>query len=1199
MSNINGLKRQLQRQQNTLKLLGTTQRTLPKKIYNKKTGKPTKKFLKWNKDMIKKGFTTFYAGEDQFYDIKSKTFKKLKFDKRFKNEKKLIKKQKKIKFTNSTVNSALHATTNQSYSSALKNKFTQQLGFNSPKYVEVDFTKINFQDFIKLISPFATKSQILASVVGKPQVITLSLSNLNRFNKENSLFSIENFTKREGSDTQFLFQLVNQPKIRLEFSNTSTLDDEKPNGGFFKYYHNTDLDLTPYDIYTEKQKHYNHNCLYIALENAGCSVGQLNDFLIFVKNGFVPTCNLNKICDKLQIHIKLNKKYKVNNSYRNKILHFGNKNLPTIEIGLLDKHYFLIEEVKVTSFALRNYDKIKHINEWFKIWTIKKGKFEKSNKKYINSFTVIKLLLEHKETLLKDLSIEDLLSTQYHNHKIDNDDLEYNSNLCCADNELCKTDNTEFFKVFYDFETDTTGDIHKPYLMCALTQKNEAVSFIGEYCGQIFIDYLKELGRRGETKLLLIAHNARYDYTFIMDYLYCLNPLLKGNHLMGGSARLFFDDNQKIEIKFQDTLNLIPTRLAAFSKMFNIKEKKSWNSVGLKDKKTYSSREEWVKERSKLWKMKEKEGYECHAGGFLTPIKKEILPYSLYTTDNINERYIDKEVCIEQVKYQYGFQKGFTEDKVNEIIQEYLANANEWLCMKDNKIDIIEYSKKYCDMDCMVLKKGYDTFKKWIHEITELNISNYCSIASLSLDYLINEDCFEGCYKLCGRPRDFIQQMVVGGRVQTANNKKFKVEGKINDYDAVSLYPSAMARMKGFLKGKPKIIKPEHLHIDWLQKNTDGFFIKCLALTDCKIKRDICVLSYIDDNGVRQWTNETAGKIFYLDKVGYEDAIKFQQVDFKIICGYYYNEGHNDMINECIKHLFNARLKAKAEIKTKNKVFKFSLKQIKNKENKKIQEQLKKDKIDFKIGNPIQQIYKQLMNSCYGKCLLKPIDSDLAVVPTKKWEKYLGYNYNFIKSAVKLKNGYMVKKIKTINEHFNNCYAGVEILSMSKRLMNEVICLGQDHDCKIYYTDTDSIHINDDDIKKLEAIYLEKYGKVLAGKNMGQFHSDFELEGATKNIYSTKLIALGKKCYLDCLVGEDNEGNIINGYHIRMKSISSVAIHDYGLINNESINEIYEDLLEGQKKKFDLLARGRAIKFKYNPDMSVSSVNTFLRTICF
>ena len=195
----------------------------------------------------------------------------------------------------------------------------------------------------------------------------------------------------------------------------------------------------------------------------------------------------------------------------------------------------------------------------------------------------------------------------------------------------------------------------------------------------------------------------------------------------------------------------------------------------------------------------------------------------------------------------------------------------------------------------------------------------------------------------------------------TAKNEKFKVEGIINDFDAVSLYPSAMARMKGLLKGKPKLIKEENLNINWLNNNTDGYFIKCLAITDCKIKRDITVLSSLNDKGVRDWTNETAGKIFYLDKVGYEDAINFQKIDFKIICGYYYNEGHNDNIKKSIIHLFNARLKAKAEITTKNKVFKFSLKQIKNKENKKIQEQLKKDKIEFEIGNPIQAIYKLLI----------------------------------------------------------------------------------------------------------------------------------------------------------------------------------------------------------------------------------------------
>ena len=91
------------------------------------------------------------------------------------------------------------------------------------------------------------------------------------------------------------------------------------------------------------------------------------------------------------------------------------------------------------------------------------------------------------------------------------------------------------------------------------------------------------------------------------------------------------------------------------------------------------------------------------------------------------------------------------------------------------------------------------------------------------------------------------------------------------------------------------------------------------------------------------------------------------------------------------------------------------------------------------------------MNSCYGKCLLKPIDSDIEIVYEKKFDDYLTYNYNFIKDIVDCGNLKIIRKIKPINNHFNNVYAGVEILSMSKRIMNEVICLGEDLKLKIYY----------------------------------------------------------------------------------------------------------------------------------------------------
>lgn len=46
----------------------------------------------------------------------------------------------------------------------------------------------------------------------------------------------------------------------------------------------------------------------------------------------------------------------------------------------------------------------------------------------------------------------------------------------------------------------------------------------------------------------------------------------------------------------------------------------------------------------------------------------------------------------------------------------------------------------------------------------------------------------------------------------------------IADFDAVSLYPSAMKRMKGGLKGSPKILKKNQLNMKFLN-TVDGYFV--------------------------------------------------------------------------------------------------------------------------------------------------------------------------------------------------------------------------------------------------------------------------------------------------------------------------------------------------------------------------------------
>ena len=58
---------------------------------------------------------------------------------------------------------------------------------------------------------------------------------------------------------------------------------------------------------------------------------------------------------------------------------------------------------------------------------------------------------------------------------------------------------------------------------------------------------------------------------------------------------------------------------------------------------------------------------------------------------------------------------------------------------------------------------------------------------------------------------------------------------------------------------------------------------------------------------------------------------------------------------------------------------------------------------------------------------------------------------------------------------YNYCHCGVEILSMSKRIMNEVMCLAEDVDLKIFYQDTDSMHMNYDEVPILTKEFQRKY----------------------------------------------------------------------------------------------------------------------------
>ena len=726
----------------------------------------------------------------------------------------------------------------------------------------------------------------------------------------------------------------------------------------------------------------------------------------------------------------------------------------------------------------------------------------------MDSYKLIKFLLEDETVshLLKDISYNsDILKTQYYD-KINNpiiDNLKYSEESYKLIKEQKQWERKEKNIIFFDFETytDKKTNQHIPYLCCSIG--------LNDNIAKTF--YGKDCGKKFLNHIkkdsIIIAHNATYDINFLVKYILLDKIIKKGNKIYQIKGKTL----SKVKIEIKDSLLMISKPLRSFGKMFGLKQ------------------------------------------------GKEVMNYDIY------HDFFNKCQNSKIKKVQYKIDKAI-KDFNEEDKKQFLKNIDEWNCRRGTKFfDLIEYSKRYCQIDCKVLRNGYKTFRKWILQSCELDINEIMTSASLADRYFKKTNCFEGCYELSGVPRQFIQNCLVGGRCMSNQNKKYNLTEQILDYDAVSLYPSAIDRLGGYLKGLPKILNEEQLNYDFLQKQ-DGYFID-IIINSVGVERDFPLLSIIKQNGVRNFTNDVVGKEFHIDKIQLEDLIKFQKITFHVVRGYFFNEGRNKLSKEVINFLFNERIKKKKE------------------------------------GNSIQEVYKLIMNSAYGKTIMKPIVEENKVFNNKEiFRNHYRYCCNFIKSYEKIDgfNKVITTEVKPIVEHFSRPHIGVEILSMSKRIMNEVMCLAEDNGIKIYYQDTDSMHLQANSLKKLKKLFLKEYKRVLDGDNMGQFNSDFSMkEDVSNNVHAKRTIILGKKCYIDQLVGCNKDDKEIIEHHCRMKGVPNASIKYFCEKNNITLIKLYEKLYNGEEITFDLLCGGRSVKFKQNKNFTICSLKSFLRKLKF
>lgn len=979
----------------------------------------------------------------------------------------------------------------------------------------------------------------------------------------------KDFSQATVSTKQIIeISIVNQKNIGKEIKNKIYADN---GGSFYKFKINEKFKQNPilvkklerYQIFTDlNNEAFDENCLVYAMR-------QTNLFSEAILNNMRTTCFTRYISKKqLQefgemYNIKFNvvkyrpdeNKFQDITQGKNKFFGSVKDDALKIRLALINEHYILNEDVKeVSTYYIKNYDNIEIAcsdmkpEDKFKITKKSNGKYIKDKSMYheIKSYDFVKFMTSDKITW----AFDDLCHLKNNLYEFNTSEIKDLNNFCekdfkafenpkdlaAAEFEDPETESlhrrqqqqdVEISKIYFaDTETDTSGLYHVAFCIAYAEQDemDNKFNIIKEH-SKIKFEFgrncLKRFLDNIENNSLVYFHNLGYDIRQFNEYIIG-QECCKNTRVM--KATILYNGKT---IYFKDTLSIVSMKLADFPKSFNL---------------------------------------DCG--------QKEMFPYKYYTFENfekLNNMGVISEAGKQELKHSWN-QKIFEE------------NLNKLGIAKDGKFNMVEYVKFYCCQDVRILKQGFQKFRKMCWESLKIDVNKTLTAPSLANQYFTREiyEKIPDYYLYGGIVRAFIQKAVYGGRCMTRLNKRWSVNEELADFDAVSLYPSAMNRLY-CVKGKPEVLKPEELNTTYLLNNTcaedeqptkqkpiSAYVVEILITNINKHLAFPCVV-YKDkttNTNKNDDSENSIGKTAVVDNITLEDWIKYNGLECEVLRGYKWTGEKSFLIRDIIQNLHLLRCEYK------------------------------------KTKNPLQLVIKLIMNSAYGKMIQKPITTttEFKRYHTKIFNKKLGdyvddypLNKYLIKNSAKIisytqvnKNLYAIKVGQQIDTFYTNTLLGVQILSMSKRIMNEVMCTAEDIGIKIYYQDTDSMHIQKNKIDDLAKEYKQRYGRELIGKNLGQFHNDFD---EVENGYAYKSIFVGKKMYVDMLKNDKGE----QGIHYRMKGVNLDCVKLYAEENNLSIFDIYNKLYNGETLTFDLLKAKPC--FKMNDNQTVTNLTTFERSI--
>ncbi|KAK8895923.1 hypothetical protein M9Y10_013809 [Tritrichomonas musculus] len=582
-----------------------------------------------------------------------------------------------------------------------------------------------------------------------------------------------------------------------------------PEGAFFPYINLLDsLSLARYQIYDNINKqNYRDNCfVYACIQSGVFTDEEIYKLRTMMLTRSIPNKKITQIAEQMKCHFVVCTIDEKRESRHMKQLSIdtrknNNVNADRLVQLLLYKEHYMIDMNETLPISKYYIEHKTEIDEQFSHKPVTKRQLIKNKKGETSTGTSLATVLTtmFKCGFFREINQceQGILETcEYDNHLNDYINLDFDEELCCKEESTNLKKITEWSHIYYaDYETDVTVSPHKPYLCCVCDDKN-VTSFTGPDLTSRFLNSL-------QTNSLTYFHNLKYDACFFINEPGWETQITQRS---GTLLQVIMDKKKTIidkktkkskeirekHLTFRNSYSIIPAPLRDFANMFKL------------------------------------------------TTHKEIISYKIYTEENIKRKMIPFSEFYDQ--YVAENKDKQTDEQLEENRKQLIKNAkfanayneNNSPCIDSSSnmtmpcIDIIQYAKFYCIKDCLTLMKGMNKFNDDLAEVfketskTWVGIHQFISISAVIYDFARIYGCFIGCHQLSGKPQNFIQRCVSGGRTMTADNQKQYIEGRIQDFDAVSLYPSAMSIMDGIPQGTPQIIPDNCTHQQLM--SYDAFF---------------------------------------------------------------------------------------------------------------------------------------------------------------------------------------------------------------------------------------------------------------------------------------------------------------------------------------------------------------------------------------